>query len=92
MSFDQQKPFSHPIIEELIQKQWFSESVSEGAKYRQIFNPIPIEIICLVCTVVIVLSYLYLIIYYTNNALGPTCSWRVDGWYIYQEKAWGRVL
>ena len=34
MSFDQQKPFSHPIIEELIQKQWFSESVSEGAKYR----------------------------------------------------------
>ena len=74
MSFDQQKPFSHPIIKELIQKQWFSESVSEEAKYRHIFNPIPMEIICLVCTVVIVLSYLYLIIYYTNNALGPTCS------------------
>ena len=74
MSFDQQKPFLHPIIEELIQKQWFSESVSKGAKYRQIFNPIPMEIICLVCIVVIVLSYLYLIIYYTNNALGPTCS------------------
>ena len=50
------------------------------------------EIICLICTVVIVLSYLYLIIYYTNNALGPTYSWRVDGWYICQEKAWGRVL
>ena len=74
MSFNQQKPFLHLIIKELIQKQWFSESVSEGAKYRQIFNPIPMEIICLVCTVVIVLSYLYLIIYYTNNALGPTCS------------------
>ena len=74
MSFNQQKPFSHPIIKELIQKQWFSESVSEGAKYRQIFNPIPIEIICLVYTVVIVLSYLYLIIYCTNNALGSTYS------------------
>ena len=74
MSFNQQKPFLHLIIKELIQKQWFSESVSEGAKYRQIFNPIPMEIICLVCTVVIVLSYLYLIIYYTNDALGPTCS------------------
>ena len=74
MSFDQQKLFLYPIIEELIQKQWFSELVSKGAKYRQIFNPIPMEIICLVCTVVIVLSYLYLIIYYTNNALGPTCS------------------
>ena len=74
MSFDQQKPFSHPIIEELIQKQWFSESVSEGAKYRQIFNPIPMEIICLVCTVVIVLSYLYLIIYCNNNALDLICS------------------
>ena len=74
MSFNQQKPFSHPIIEELIQKQWFSELISEGAKYKQIFNPIPIKIICLVYTVVIVLSYLYLIIYYTNNALGSTCS------------------
>ena len=74
MSFNQQKPFLHPIIKELIQKQWFSELVSEGAKYRQIFNPIPIENICLVYIVVIVLSYLYLIIYYTNNALGPTCS------------------
>ena len=74
MSFDQQKPFSHPIIEKLIQKQWFSESVSKRAKYRQIFNLIPMEIICLICTVVIVLSYLYLIIYYTNNALGSTCS------------------
>ena len=74
MSFDQQKPFSHQIIEELIQKQWFLELVSEEVKYRQIFNPIFIEIICLVYTVVIVLSYLYLIIYYTNNALGPTCS------------------
>ena len=74
MSFDQQKPFSYPIIEELIQKQWFSESVSEEAKYRQIFNSIPMKIICLICTVIIVLSYLYLIIYYTNNALGPTCS------------------
>ena len=92
MSFNQQKPFLHPIIKELIQKQWFSELVSKGAKYRQIFNPIPIENICLVCIVVIVLSYLYLIIYYTNNALGPTCSWRVDGWYMCQEKAWGRVL
>ena len=57
MSFDQQKPFSHPIIEELIQKQWFSESVSEEVKYRQIFNSILIEIICLICTVVIVLSF-----------------------------------
>ena len=92
MSFNQQKPFLHPIIKELIQKQWFLELVSEGAKYRQIFNPIPIENICLVCIVVIVLSYLYLIIYYTNNALDLTCSWRVDGWYMCQEKAWDRVL
>ena len=72
MSFNQQKLFLHLIIEELIQKQWFSESVSEGAKYRQFFNSISIKIICLIYIVIIVLPYLYLIIYYTNNALDST--------------------
>ena len=72
MSLNQQKLFLHLIIEELIQKQWFSELVSEGAKYRQFFNPISIKIICLIYIVIIVLPYLYLIIYYTNNALDST--------------------
>lgn len=50
--FDKKQPFVHPILSELIHKQWFSESTSEGPKNRAAFNPIPMEIICLVATAV----------------------------------------
>jgi hypothetical protein len=52
MKYNTQEPFSAAIIIELIQKQWFSETMGEGAMHRNAFDPMPMQIICLVSTTV----------------------------------------
>lgn len=57
-SRDNQKPYMHPIIAEVLQKQWFSSKKAEGYKFREKFNPIPLALIAIIVTgVFIALSY-----------------------------------
>lgn len=47
---DNQKPYMHPIIAEVLQKQWFSSKKAEGYKLREKFNPIPLALIAIIIT------------------------------------------
>ncbi|TDL22033.1 hypothetical protein BD410DRAFT_803848 [Rickenella mellea] len=47
---DNQKPYMHPIIAEILQKQWFSSKRAEGYKFREKFNPIPLALIAIIVT------------------------------------------
>lgn len=50
--YDKLGPYSHPIIGEIINKQWFASKRAEGAQNPQWFNPMPLEVIALVATAV----------------------------------------
>ncbi|TDL13157.1 hypothetical protein BD410DRAFT_847274 [Rickenella mellea] len=47
---DNQKPYMHPIIAEVLQKQWFFSKKAEGYKFRERFNPIPLALIAIIVT------------------------------------------
>ena len=45
-------PYSHPVIAEALNRQWFNSKRSEGAKMTTLFKPIPLTVIALIATAV----------------------------------------
>ena len=47
---DNQKPYCHPLIGEILAKQWFGSKGAEGSKFSDKFNPVPLALVALITT------------------------------------------
>jgi hypothetical protein len=60
-TYDVQRPLGHPIIKDLIVKQWFASGKGEGIRHpsAKLFKNIPPTLIALVLTSVSLYKYTY---------------------------------
>ena len=61
------QPYSHAIISNTLNELWFKTKKSEGVKYRDHFNPIPLSLIAIILTAVCAFSLIQFLLTFSTK-------------------------